>query len=756
MGFPAEKFMTLKHYARSNFKQDIPAGIIVALVSIPISMGYAQIAGLPAIYGLYGSLLPILIFGLISSSPRFVFGIDAAPCALVGSALVTLGIAPESSDALTIVPVITLFSGLWLLLFFLLKAGRLIKFISSPVMGGFISGIGCTIILMQLPKLFGGTAGTGELFHLLKNIGSQGQQHFHLLSLLLGVSTVLIIRLCARFIPRVPMSVVMMAVGALLTPLFHLEKHGVALLQAVSAGLPRLSVPGLTAVGSSLRTILLTSFTVSVVIVAETLLATKNYAMKHDDRIANNREIAAYAAANLISAFCGCPPANGSVSRTGIADAFGVKSQMMSVFAFLTMGGILLFGTGFIGYLPVPILTAIVIAALIGILEFDLALKLRKVDKSEFIIFWAAFIAVLILGTIYGVLIGIALSFITYIIRASDPPRDFLGVIPGQPGFYPLKRFRNAHAIKDTVIYRFAGSLFFANIEQFQQELQEKADEGCRQIIVDTSAMNSIDISAAEQLLLFYEKLKSRQIRLILAGHVGSVNDQLRAFAAEELIEDGAVRPTVALALQSLGLRRPYPLEETGEAKTFRPSILTPQITEFQWAYGDEAEHKMQEIVANITADIAAGKPFNEEIIRRTTRFFSHGHWSMLDEEHLLNLLQETLAHRLDHLPRSCDACENPGQLQRRERLTQVEQLLMEQQSHLEEEINIANPATLRSILEERKAKYHLFREQYPNLYRLMEENRQKHRAELEEKNPELLHHLESLLENLKKDPQDH
>ena len=135
---------TLKNYDRKNLIKDIIAGIIIMAVSIPISMGYAQIAGLPAVYGIYGSVFPILAFALFSTSPQFIFGVDAAPAAIAGAALASLGIEGGSADALQYIPVIALFVGLWLLLFYFLKAGKLVTFISTPVMGGFISGIALT------------------------------------------------------------------------------------------------------------------------------------------------------------------------------------------------------------------------------------------------------------------------------------------------------------------------------------------------------------------------------------------------------------------------------------------------------------------------------------------------------------------------------------------------------------------------------------------------------------------------------------
>ena len=154
-----ELAQTIRHYNKKDLPGDILAGIIIMAVSIPISMGYAQIAGLPAVYGLYGSVFPILFFALFSTSPQFIFGVDAAPAALVGSALISLHVESGSNEALAVVPVLTLFVALWLLAFYFMRAGKLVNYISAPVMGGFITGICTTIILMQLPKLMGGTCG---------------------------------------------------------------------------------------------------------------------------------------------------------------------------------------------------------------------------------------------------------------------------------------------------------------------------------------------------------------------------------------------------------------------------------------------------------------------------------------------------------------------------------------------------------------------------------------------------------------------
>lgn len=204
--------------SKPNLK-DILGGVVVALVSIPISMGYAQIAGLPMQYGLYGSVIPIFLFGLLTTSRDFVFGVDAAPAALTGAAIASLGIAAESQQALSAVPTVAFMAGCWLLLLYFPKAGKIVQYISESVMAGFVSGICCTIILMQIPKLFGGTSGTGEGIELIRHMIAQ-LHLFNPVSALLGISTIAVIMLGKKFIPKVPMSVIMMVVAVVSTLVF--------------------------------------------------------------------------------------------------------------------------------------------------------------------------------------------------------------------------------------------------------------------------------------------------------------------------------------------------------------------------------------------------------------------------------------------------------------------------------------------------------------------------------------------------------
>lgn len=713
-----------RNYKLEYLKKDISAGIIVALVSIPISMGYAQVAGLPVVYGLYGSLLPVLVFGLLSSSPQFVFGVDATPAALVGGTLAGLGIATGSEEAMQLVPVITLVTALWLLLFYIVRAGRLVNYISTPVMGGFITGIGTTIILMQTAKLFGGNAGTGELFQLLLHLWRE-LDSFNLLSAILGFGTVAVTLTAKKYAPKFPMSVVLMVIGAGLTAFFHIDRYGVKLLPDVEAGLPKFFVPDVSLILENLSEIIILGLTIALVIVAQTLLATNNYALKYNYKVDNNREVFAYFASNLVSAFTGCCPLNGSVSRTGIADQYGCKSQIMSVTAAFTMLLVLLFGTGLLKYLPVPVLTGIVISALIGILEIKLAKKLWKANKQEFLIFMAAFFGVLVLGTIYGVIIGVILSFVAVIIRAVIPPRAFLGMIPGHEKFYSLKRNSNSHPIKNTVIYRFSGNLFFANIDTFQNDIENAIKPDTKQVIVEASGIGSIDITAADRLVILNRNLRSKGIHFYLTEHVEVVNDQLRALGAGSLVEEGVVRRTVSLALRDAGVNKPYPLEDIENTEEIPLVEAEERLAEFEWAFGKDAESKMEQLAKEVAERITEAGDYDVDTIVEAENNASWGRIGLFDEDELLAHLEMRLS----------DAQE------------ELEERIELRRSIVESKIQNLNPEGLKVLRKHRQEVARHFKESSPEAYEHMLTRRKEHIEHLEKTNPALAEKLKSLYE---------
>lgn len=724
----------MKNISFKTAKNDIIAGIIVALVSIPISMGYAQIAGLPAAYGLYGSLLPVLVYAFTTSSPQFVFGVDATPAVLVGGTLAALGVTTGSDEAMRLVPAITLVVAAWLLIFSLIKAGRIVNYISTPVMGGFISGIGITIILMQVPKLFGGTAGTGELIELILHITDQ-LKYFNVLSAVLGFGTVVIILVCKKYMPKFPMSVVLMVLGAMATAFLHIDRFGVKHLPHVDAGFPKLFIPDVTLLRDNTSEIVVLGLTCALVIMAQTLLATNNYANRYGYKVDNNREVLAYSLANVASAVSGSCPLNGSVSRTGIADQFGCKTQLMSVTAAVTMLVVVLFATPLLEYLPVPILTGIVVAALIGIVEYKLADKLRKVNRAEFFIFLAAMFGVLLFGTIYGVIIGVILSFIAVIIRAVVPPRSLLGCIPGHEGFYNLNRNRNALEIQHVVMYRFSGNLFFANVSTFLQDIENAIKDDTRVVIVDASGIGSIDITAADRLVSFNKILKDKGLRFYITEHVGNVNDQLRKLGAGCLVEEGVTRRTISLALRDAGVDRPYPLAGTLEQTEAHNDFIedNERLAEIEWAFGEDASEWLDKFAVQMTDDITHMDENNEHIpdnvLAEAESKNTWGRIGLFDEDELL----ERVEMHLSELTKNNSNAE------------ELEERIEERRLRLEAKIAKLNPDALAHLRQHRREVMMHFKENNPEAYKHMMERRMEHISKLERENPELAAKMKKL-----------
>ena len=627
---------TLRHYDKKNIGKDILAGLIIMAVSIPISMGYALIAGLPAVYGLYGSVFPILAFALLSTSPQFIFGVDAAPAALIGSALLTLHVEAGSEEAMAVVPVLTFFVAVWLLAFSFMKAGKLVNYISAPVMGGFITGICSTIILMQVPKLLGGTAGTGEFFELAKHIG-QTAKHVNVPSIFLGVVSLVILLMAKKLVPKFPMAVVLMVAGACYMRFGNVREFGIQTLSKVETGLPQWQIPDFSAV--SIREAVTVSLSVAVVIMAETLLAENNFAQKNGYRIDDNQEIFAFSVGNFLAAFTGCCPINGSVSRTAMGEQYQGKTQLTSLVAGLSMIVLLLCGTGFIQYLPVPVLTAIVISALLGATEFDLMARLWKVSRTECMIFVGAFLGVLLLGTINGVLIGILLSFAEVIIRTAKPSTCFLGIQPGHKHFRDLKESSQIHALSGVLVYRFSSNLFFANVQVLKNDIEDHIKPDTKAVILDAGGIGSLDITAADCLKRLHQSLKEKGIRFYMTEHISDVNEQLRKLGLGYLIEEGCVRRTIHIALKDMGINRPYPLEDgvDNEDRSASRKRADNRVQEFVWAFGSDAEKQIERQIEKQIAQLKESGDIENLL---------HGRWAHmeeLDEDEWLEHLEEHL-----------------------------------------------------------------------------------------------------------------
>ena len=487
---------------------------------------------------------------------------------------------------------------------------------------------------------------------------------------------------------------------------------------------------------------------IAVVVMAETLLSENNFASKNGYKIDDNKEILACAAGNIISAFTGSCPVNGSISRTSMNEQFGGKTQAVSITAAISMVMVLLFAARFIGYLPVPVLTAIVISALMNVVEWHLAVRLFKVSRKEFYIFVAACMAVLFLGTIYGVIIGIILSFVAVVIRETNPPRAFLGGIPGRDGFYDLDKNHYAHPIEHTMIYRFNANLFFANSKLFQEDIENNLKEDTKTVIVDAGTITSIDITAADTILMLKQNLEKKGIAFYITEHMQALNTQFRNLEMGGLIEEGCIRRTITAALLDSGLQKPFPLEgipanlqesleelreHAGKLPVHKhntekieklkkalwlhtlPAEEENTLEEFAWAFGEDTVNEIEKRVHRVIANLH--------------------HWPEIKE-----ISEKGLSKQMQ-------AWHNLGAIDEDEVLRRMELHLDELSANLEED---KNKQLIFQMIEKRR--HHLeieLKQENPEIWEKLVESREHLERRLQKQNPEAaekLHELEKKL----------
>ncbi len=541
-------FTSLKGYKPSFLKHDIIAGIMVAALTIPVAMGYATVAGLPSIYGLYASILPAIGYILIASSRELVYGIDAAASAITGSCLAAFGIAAGSQEAMTTVALLSLFSGIFLIIFALFKLGRFADYVSMPVMSGFMSGLALSIIFSQVPKVLG-IQGSGDDFtENLVAIFSQWAA-INPTSLLIGAITVALILLGRRFAKRVPVGLILMVVFTILCATLRLDTMGVSIVGTIPQGLPPISFPDIGSVGD-LGPLLGSSFMIAIVIFASSLTPAQSFAAQNKYELKNNREIAAYGVSNLLASISGCSPTSASVSRTVVSQQFNGKTQMVTIVSAICIVLVVLFFSGLLYYMPQPVLGAIVFAALIGAVDVKMIVVLFRSSRSEAVIWLVSAAGVLLVGTLFGVVIGVFMSFVDVVMRITKPPQAYLGKIDGRDGFFDMKYRKDARPVPDVAIYRFSARLFFGNINIFKAGVLKAIElYHPKLLVIDSSGINSIDATAAEEMRKILSQLDHAGVDYCFAGQTKTLNRQFEGFGLDPLLADGHTQKTIKDAL---------------------------------------------------------------------------------------------------------------------------------------------------------------------------------------------------------------
>jgi sulfate permease, SulP family len=520
---------------------EILAGITLAAIAVPEVMGYTKIAGTPVITGLYTMLIPTALFAVFGSSRHLVVGADSATAAILASALV--GIAATGSEQyLALAGVLALMAAGFLVLARLMRVGFLADFLSRTVLIGFLTGVGIQVALGQIHGMLGLKAGghgtLGKFWNDLQQLG-----HVNRYELTTALAVLAVIVGFEKVSKKIPGALIA-AIGALVASwAFELDKH-VQVIGAVPSGLPLLGLPKVEWSWPVISTLIPTAFAMFVVILAQSAATARAFATRYDESFNENTDLVGLALANIGAALSGTFVVNGSPTKTQIVDSAGGRSQL----SLLVMAAIvlmtLLFLTAPLAYMPEAALSAIVF--LIGVGLIDLA-GMRRVFEQRRSEFWVALITILtvvVVGVEQGILLAIGLSLIEHT-RHGYRPKNAVLVNGESGGRHPLPVATAAQVVPGLVIYRFSHSLYYANCQQFADEVAFLADTKeppVRWLCVDASAVDDVDYSAAETLRSVHAKLKARGMRLVVAEEMedfkGKARYQLRELFGEAAFYD--------------------------------------------------------------------------------------------------------------------------------------------------------------------------------------------------------------------------
>lgn len=522
---------------RPRLRGDVVAGLTVWAVLVPESIAYATIAGVPPIVGLYAAPAALVLYALLGSSRQLVVGPMSSTALL--SAAVVGGLAAGADRVAALTAGLALVAGTIALVAGLLRLGFVAAFISEPVLKGFVVGLALTIIVGQLPKITGSPGGEGEFFGRLWGFFT-GLGQTHALTLVVGVLALVLLLALKRLLPLVPASLVVVVLAIAATWVFGLDRHGLDIVGTLPGGLPPLGLPGLDASGYA--SLVAGGAGIALVGFTEGLGAARTYAARAGDRIDTDRELLGLGGANLASGLCSGMVVNGSLSKTAVNGAAGARSQVSGLTAALLTVLTLLFLTGLFEKLPEAVLAAVVIAAVIDLVDIPALRDLYRLTtpalgsvygvaaRADFLGALAALLGVLLLGTLQGLAVGVAVSLLLLLRRSSRPHVAELGRAdgPGRPRWVDPAREEDAVAEPGVAVLRIEGGLYFANTEYVHDRVADAARaEGVRGVVLDLRAVPFVDATAARMIERLARDTAARGTALAVARGLGQVRDLL-------------------------------------------------------------------------------------------------------------------------------------------------------------------------------------------------------------------------------------
>jgi SulP family sulfate permease len=503
------------------------AGITVAVLLIPQGMAYALIAGLPPIYGLYAALTPQIIYAFLGTSRQLAVGPVAMDSLLVAAGLGTLTLVQPTQYIQMAILLAFLMGAIQLLLGFF-RMGFIVSFLSKPVISGFTSAAAIIIGLSQLKNLIGLSLPQSNQLHKVILALFEVKEPIHLITVIISTVSILFIVFIKKWNRKIPSAIIAVTIGILAVSFFNLEEKGVAVVGVIPEGLPSFQL--LNFDSTLIKPLFPIALTLALVAFMEAISVAKAIEEKHDDyKVDPNQELIALGGANIVGSFFQSYPTTGGFSRTAVNNEAGAKTGIAALVSALLVALILAFFTHWFYYLPKAVLGAIILVAVINLIDFKFPIRLYKKRKDEFVLLLITFLSTLFLGITEGILIGIVLSILILLYRTSKPHYAFLGRIGQTNYFKNIARFPEETVQRDDlIILRFDAQLFFGNIQYFKELVYKAVEEKqgkLKGFIINARAINYIDSTASEQLYELILALQQRGIRVMIVGAIGPARD---------------------------------------------------------------------------------------------------------------------------------------------------------------------------------------------------------------------------------------
>ena len=561
-------------YQRAWLSRDLVAGLVLASLLVPQGMAYAELAGLPAITGLYTSILCLVAYAALGPSRVLVLGPDSALGSMIAATVLPLTAAGgDPGKAVVYASVLALMVGAVMVVGARAGLGFVADLLSKPTQIGYMNGLALTILISQLPKLFGfstdasGMIAEGQAFAHGVASGQAVPQ-----AVALGTGSLVLMVVLGRWLPRVPgvLAAVIVAMG--FTAAFNLGAAGVKLVGVLPSGLPPFSLP-IPGIGD-LVPLAAGAIGIAVVSLADTISTSSAFAARHKQEVHPNQEMVGIGAANLAAGLFGGFPVSTSGSRTAVAERAGAKTQLTGLVGAASIAVMLVLLPGLLQWLPQPTLGAVVIVASLSLADIRGTQRLYRQRRSQFAVSMAAFLGVALLGVLPGIAVAVALSILAVFRQAWDPYRTELEDVPGVPGWHDVRMYPESVEVPGLVIYRFGGPLIFANAGTFRDDIRAIArrEPAPRWILIAAEAIVDIDVTAADMLEEIHGELAASGIDLAFAELKDAVRSEINAYGFDWLAERDTFYPTITAAVRAyrtaFGVAKPTQHIADGAAKT--------------------------------------------------------------------------------------------------------------------------------------------------------------------------------------------